>query len=389
MSVPRTRIRAALAGLTTLALLVTGCGAGDSAGPSAEPAKLDAGNYPITPRNLDRERTAETGAIQEALRLGGVVPLMMDLDSRLVYGRPGVAGKVTAQHPPGTWVTPDERFGELVPGLIAGWRTAGSRRDSTQLGLNAELALLRFANPDLAANAARVLAEENHRKYPPKGPLEIAGHPGHSFLSQYDAVDTWVSRGDFLVRLYVSNALATPPDPAPLLDFAKRVLDKQFELLAGFTPTVADELAELPVDSEGLLARTLPAERPGTYEDPTGVYTAAADLHLRERPDRMRPAYADAGVDLVASAGSRVYRTRDAAAAQRLLAALSAPLTATHYPYDSPPGLPDAKCYKDKTGPRFLCYLAYEHLVAEVEAAQPADLNQRMAAQYQLLTHGR
>ncbi|MGW0248729.1 DUF7373 family lipoprotein [Nocardia goodfellowii] len=389
MNLPRRGTRAALAGLTVIVLLVTACGSGDNPDSAPDMAKLDAGNYPTSPRNLERERTAETGAIQEAIRLGGFVPLMSDLDSRLVHGRSGVSGKITPQHPPFTWVTPVEKFTEFVPGLIAGWRTAGSRREQSQLGLNAELALLRFANPELAGNAARVLAEETHKKYPPKGPLDIAGYPGHTFLSQHDAVETWVARGDFVVKLYVGNPLATPPDPAPLLDFAKRALDKQFELLQGYTPTAVDKLAEIPLDPDGILARTLPSTRPGTYDDPTGVYPVAAELHLRKRPDLMKRAYDDAKVDLIATAGSQIFRTGDPAAAKRLLAALTTDLTATHRPYDSPPGLPEAKCYKDKRGTGLLCYLVYAHLLTEVEAAQPQELNQKMAAQYKLLAHGR
>ncbi|MEV6273860.1 hypothetical protein [Nocardia sp. NPDC051832] len=390
MNLSRHGIRAALAGLTAIALLATACGSGNDGAPnSADPAKLDAGNYPTSPRDLEKERTAETGAWQEAIKLGSFVPLMSDLDSRLVHGHSGVSGRITAQHPPVTWVTPADKFSEFVPGLVAGWRTAGSRRENSQLGLNAELALLRFANAELAANAARVLAEETHKKYPPKGPLEIAGYPGHTFLSQYDGVETWFPRGDFVVKLYVGNPLATPPDPAPLLDFAKRALDKQFELLQGYTPTAADKLPEIPLDPAGILARTLPSTRPGTYEDLTGVYPIAADLHLRNRPDLMKRAYDDARVDLIATAGSQVYRAGDPAAAERLLAALTNGITTTHYPYDSPPGLPEAKCYKAKSGSGFVCYLTYTHLLAEVEAGQPEDMNQKMAAQYKLLAHGR
>ncbi|MEV0252201.1 hypothetical protein AB0H76_36835 [Nocardia sp. NPDC050712] len=374
--------------LTTIALLAVGCGGSESSD-SADPAKLDAGNYPTAPRAVDKERTAETGAIQEAIELGSFVPLITDLDSRLVHGRIGVSGRITPQHPPVTWVTPADNFTELVPGLVAGWRTAGSRRAESRLGLNVELALLRFTTPELAAGAARVLAAEAHRKYPPKGPLEIPGYPGQTFLSHYDAVETWFPRGDFLVQLYVGNPLATPPDSAPLLDFAKRTLDKQFDLLRGYTPTAPDKLAEVPVDPEGLLARTLPTTNPGTYEDRTGVYPIAAELHLRSRPDLMQRAYADAGVDLIATAGSQVYRTGGPAAAERLMAALTTDYPTTHYPYDSPPGLPEAKCYKSRTRSQFVCYLTYAHLVAEVEADQPQDMNQKMAAQYKLLAHGR
>ncbi|WP_194817405.1 hypothetical protein [Nocardia sp. XZ_19_385] len=391
MNHSRHGIRAALAGITALALLATACGGGQDSNPSgpADLAKLDAGNYPISPRDLEKERTAETGAIQEAIKLGSFVPLITDLDSRLVHGRITAAGKITPQHPPTTWVTPSEKFTEFVPGLVAGWRTAGSRRENPNLGLNVELALLRFTSAELAVNAARVLAEETHKTNPPKHPLEIAGYPGHTFLSYNDAVETWLPRGDYVVKLFIRNVLATPPDPAPLLDFAKRALDKQFELLQGYAPTAADKLSENPIDPEGLLARTLPSPDLGTDEDHTGVYPVAAELHLRSRPDMMKRAYDDAKVDLIATAGSQIYRTGDPAAAERLLAALTEGLTASFYPYDSPPGLPDAKCYKAKSGSTFGCYLTYEHLLAEVVASQPQDLNQKMAAQYKLLTHGR
>ncbi|MEU8896901.1 hypothetical protein [Nocardia sp. NPDC048505] len=381
-------LRVALASAVVLSLLAGCGGSGSDAGGPAAPSKLDHGNYPTVPRDLEKERTPETGAIQEAIRLAGFVPLPMDLDNRLVFGTAGTK-KLTAQHPPVGWVDPNDKFAEVVPGLIAGWRTKGSRRTQAHLGLNVELSLLRFGSAEQATHAMNVLPGETHKKYPPKGPLEIPGYPGQTFHTQFDAVESWIARGDLLVKIYVSNALAVPPDPAPLLDTAKRFLDKQFELLKGYTPTPVDKLPDLPVDPEGLLARTLPVDKPGTYDDPTGVYPVAAELHLRTRPDLMRRTYTDARVDLIATAGSQLYRTGDPAAAQRLLAALTAAVPTDFAPYDSPPGLPDAKCFKKRIGVSLTCYLTYEHLLAEVVAAQPQDLNQRLAAQYKLLVHGR
>ncbi|MCP2277092.1 DUF7373 family lipoprotein [Nocardia amikacinitolerans] len=390
------RSRIALAFLTVLLALSAGCGSEPAA--SVDTAALNPGNYPTTPRDLAALRTADAGAVRESIRLGSIVPLPMDLDSRLVHGRTNFAGHhYTARNPPfrGSGISNLENFGEQAPGLIAGWHTGGSRRANRNFGLDVAIALLRFTTPEQATHAMHVLADKGIEKYPPKQTLEIPGYPtGRTYLTAHDSVQSWTARGDYLLWTFVSDGLATPPDPAPLLAIAKKLFDRQFEQLDHFTPTPVEKLSDTTVDA--LLARTLAAERPGTLEDVTGVYTAPAALHLESRPDLTRRAFEDAGVDLIAYAGTRVYRASDPAAAARLTAALAAQVPPDYDPIDSPPGLPDASCFREEPGPpqsariilEHRCYFSHDRYVAEVTANQPQDLAQRASAQYLLLAHG-
>ncbi|WP_431964173.1 DUF7373 family lipoprotein [Nocardia sp. bgisy134] len=390
---PRSRI--AFACLTALLALTVGCGSEPEA--SVDTSALDPGNYPTAPRDLSALRTADSGAVRESIRLGSLVPLPMDLDSRLVYGRTNFAGHhYTARNPPyrGSGISNLENFGERVPGLVAGWHTGGSRRANRNFGLDVSIALLRFGTPEQATHAMHLLANKGIEKYPPKQTLEMPGYPtGRTYLSAHDSVQSWTAQGVYLLWTFVSDGLATPPDPAPLLAFTKKLFDRQFELLRGFTPAPVGEFADTPTDD--LLARTLAAERPGTLDDVTGTYTVPAALHLESRPDLARRAFDDARVDLVAYAGSRVYRAGDPAAAARLTAFLAAQAPSGYDPIAAPPGLPETRCFREDSGPpqsariilEHRCYFSHGRYVAEVTANQPQDLAQRTSAQYLLLAH--
>ncbi|MBF6212503.1 hypothetical protein IU433_18835 [Nocardia puris] len=384
----------AYAAIAALIAVTTACGDGDDPAIAAavDTAQLDPGNYPTTPRDIEGQRTAATGSLQESVRLGEHVPLMFDIDPRMIHGASSSSAKhISAERPPR--IGDVETFNERVPGLVAGWRTGGSQREGMTPGLSASSWVMRFQTAAQAEHAADVISAEENRQYPPKGELDIPGFPaGRTFHSQYDAVQSWTPHNEYLLYVYVSNSLATPPDHVPLLDFAKKVFDAQVERLAAYQPTPADQLSTVPADVDGLLARTLAPERAGTYDDYSGVYPVQVYLHLEARPDLAARAYQDAGVDYVAISGSTLFRTSDAAAAERLAAFLVTAETEMT-PDASPPGFPGAKCVKGDEGtptaPRpivdRLCFLPVGRYVAAVVSTQPQDLHQRLSAQYLLL----
>ncbi|MFJ9743994.1 hypothetical protein, partial [Streptomyces sp. NPDC101166] len=118
-----------------------------------------------------------------------------------------------------------------------------------------------------------------------------------------------------------------------------------------------------------------------------------AALSHDDRPVASRRAYADAGIDVMASSLSNIYRTKDDAAAQRFIAAFVDELLDRYKPVDPPPGLATARCLQLKDvkyaiGAKFMCYLPYQRYVAEVSADQSQDLRQRLSAQYKLLAYG-
>ncbi|WP_280504898.1 DUF7373 family lipoprotein, partial [Nocardia farcinica] len=365
----RTRRRARALAVAVTCLVIAACG-GESDTP-APVLTLDPGNYPTTPRDMEAERTPATGSRQESIRLAEHVVLMMDLNPRLVFGSRNITTRhLTAQHPTVSGLFESVAdYNARIPGLVAGWRTAGSRREQTNLGLDATLTVLRFTTPEQAENAKNVLAELNNEKFPPKEPLTLSGHPSsRAYRTAYDSVQAWTTHGEYLLQTYVSDGLALPPDPAPLLEFTRSVVDEQIRRLDSYDPTPPDRLDEVPADIDGLLGRTLPYPEPGNYNDPTAVYPARVFLHVDSRPDLTARAFEDAGVDLVARADSLIYRAADTAAAERLVGALveqHTDMSPTDAPEGSPPG---TRCVQEPAGtpesPRPIrttqCYLTHD-----------------------------
>ncbi|AXK86370.1 Uncharacterised protein [Nocardia farcinica] len=379
--------------MVTLLLLTATSACTGATEPDAPDLALDPGNYPTSPRDIDATRTPATGTLQESIRLAEHVPLLMDINSKLVFGRGYNTAHLTAQHPPlaSGGVSYLENFNERLPGLIAGWRTGAARRAATALGLDVTLAVLRFTTGEQAIQAMNKLADAANAKYPPKGPLDLPGHETErTYHTMYDAVQSYTVHDEYLLWTYVSDGLATPPDTAPLLDTARAVIDRQIAMLAEYRPTPPDRLDTLPADTDGMLARTLPYGA-NSYDDPTGVYPARVFLHMVKRPDLMARAFTDAGVDVVARGSTVLFRAADADAAERLAGALVTHQSDDMDPAEPPTGGPPATCLTERPvssqdpGGVTQCYLVRGRYVALVGSTQPQDLTQRLAAQYLLM----
>lgn len=394
MRIARSRTR--LLALTVAAVLAGGCGSGptDSAAPASPAAtvdvsQLDPGNYPVVPRTITTMKPdiSVGDVVQEAIRLGEHVPLPLEIDERLGYGSGGSA--ITADYPP----MGIDGFNDRAPGLVAGWQTGGRHRYDVSLGLNVHLTVLRFGKPAQAATAADFLASQASPEYPDKGPVQIPGYPAaRAALTSLEWVRALYPQGEYLYWLHVEDDLTVPDGPGFLIDVAKRMLDKAIESMRDYRPTPPEQLAGLLSDPDDLLSRVLPAGK-GQVRASEGLYGPHAALTHDDRPAASRRAYADAGIDLMASSLSNVYRTKDDAAAQRFTAAFADELLDRYKPVDPPPGLATARCMQLKDvkyaiGSRFLCYLPYRRYVAEVYADQSQDLRQRLSAQYQLLAYG-
>ncbi|MET8426111.1 hypothetical protein [Nocardia sp. NPDC004860] len=382
--------------LALATVLAASCGSDhrDPATPASKAAivdasQLDPGNYPVVPRTITSQKPDITvgDLLQESIRMAEHVPLALDIDNRLVFNN--AAHAITADYPP----ISIDNFNDKAPGLISGWESGGRHRSDTTLGLNVDITVLRFAKPEQAAAAGNFLVGLANPDYPDKGPLQIPGYPtAKAALTSLEWVKATYARDDYLYWLYIEDDLTVPDGPGALLDTAKLVLDKTIEAMRDYRPTPLDQLAGLAADPEDLLGRTLPPGK-GQIWATEGLYGPHAALTLDDRPAATRRAFDEAGVDLVAHALSGVYRARDAAGAQRLTGAFVDELGDRYTSIDPPPGLATARCLqlkdeKNAAGAKFLCYLPYDHFVAEVFADQSQDLRQRLSAQYELLAYG-
>ncbi|WP_280397415.1 DUF7373 family lipoprotein [Nocardia carnea] len=367
--------------------VVTGCGQDTASGSTVDVAALQPGNFRTSPRSVEEVRKPANIDALEALRLAEFVPLVMETQPKLVYGRRAHQKLIFTPLSPPRFT---DTFTADVPGFIAGWETNGQRREDELHGRAVKLTILRYAMPDQAAHAANYLADHYVRgKYPPKGPIAIPGYPAaKAYIGQYDSVIAHLAQGEYMVRIDVGPGVDLPPDPTQLAGIAQAVMDRLFEQLAGYRPTPADELGDLRSENEDIIRYTLPA-------GDDGIEVAIGpdiDLHLSERPDLARRAYEDAGVDLVSlseggDADVGVYRTSDAAAADRLKAFFISRLEPELKTVDAPPGLPAAHCVENPEETQTLaCYFTNGRYAVYIqEATQIQELHQLTAAQYLLL----
>ncbi|WP_148280526.1 DUF7373 family lipoprotein [Nocardia cyriacigeorgica] len=385
--------------------LISGCADTSVKNPSAEVdiSRLDAGNYPTKPQSASSLGSSFAGVNREAARLAEHVPLIMDIDRRLVFNQTNVQGRRYTQQQPPTHregISTIENFNEAVPGLVVGWGTGGQRREERSLGASVNLRLLRFQTAAQATHAFRILPDAYVEKNSESKSIDIPLYSdARSYATPFGSVNTWYRRDNYLIYISCAPGIDPTHDPAPAVEMTKKVLDKQLEMLTGYQPTPVEDIPRLPADIDGLLARTLPVEQPDqeslAEEDVYGVYPVRSGIHLSRRFDLDRQAFEDAGVDLISRGDSWVYRAKDDSGAARLVAALIAQVDWQYKPAPSPPGMPGAKCFvKNEDDPfvtTFLmaptCYYTVGRHVAVVEAEQVQALHQKAAAQYLLLAN--
>ncbi|WP_280423034.1 DUF7373 family lipoprotein [Nocardia carnea] len=371
---------------TVATAVTTGCGQETETAPVVDVSALQPGNYRTSPRTAEEVRKPENIDAQEALRLAKFVPLIMETEPKLVFGRIINQQNLFTQLNPPQFT---ENFTVDAPGFVVGWETRGQRREDELHGRAVTLTVLRYSTPDQATHAANYLADHYlNGKYPPKGPISIPDYPSaRAYLGQYDRIYAWIGRGEYLVEIEVGPGVDIPPDPVPLTKTAKAVLDKQFTRLEGYRPTPAEQLDELPVENEEIIRFTLPAGE----KVPEVAIGPDVALHLTERPDLTKRAFEDAGVDLLSlaggNAGATIYRTSDSAAADRLKAFFISQLAPELHPVEAPPGLPSAHCVEDPEETQSLaCYFTNGRYSAYIkDATQIQELHQKTAAQYLLL----
>ncbi|TDP39828.1 DUF7373 family lipoprotein [Nocardia ignorata] len=387
----------AYAAFSVLIILSSACGSSSEppapTAPEVDISKLNSGNYPTTPVDVEATRRPLSGAVRESVMIGAASPMPYDYDHRFVYNRLRVSREITTGKPPwypGTDFKDAKETLDAIPGVVAGWQTAAARRAHIYTGREIDTMVIRYTDDNHARFAYEELAKRTNGV-----PGEVPGYPDaqvrvaitkDSFTTQY--MRAWLVRGDLLIHAALSDPVSVPFDAAANADIVKRFFDKQLAMLESYSPTPVAEIDKAPLDVDGLLTRTLPADEGLAVGR---VYPRQALLHLANRPDRMMPAFDDAGVDYAAAAGGSVYRTRDAAAAVRYLAAEAADIDPRYEPMDAPAEMPGARCYKAKPGKAMAialpptCLTTVGRYVIGSVGANPQDAHQRLAAQYKLL----
>lgn len=394
------RIRPVLCVLAAALVASVSCGSDNEStnSPKYDVARLDSGNYPTTPRDVETMRNDNSGRLLEAARIGAVVPLAADIDGKFAFKTTIYVDRRMTPHylpPDSSGVNKPDEFNSLAPGFVAGWYTRGQRREGIALGSALEMRTLRFETSDQARAAADRIAD-NLDASAPGDRVAIPGFPGAraKWSLEKRRVEALLVQDTLLLIVRVEDPVSEPADPAPLAELGHRAFTKMLDGLKNYTPTPLDQLRSLPIDVDGMLRRTLPLEDKSQFTadtDPSMVLTRQAWLHSAHYPNPTKAAYADAGVDLIAVSGVTLYRTRDAASSERLIAGLIGPEADEFKALDSPPNMPGVQCF-DRRDPKASssryqphCYLAFGRYVATIGGDNPQHVYQQVAAQYKIL----
>ncbi|MGW4067289.1 DUF7373 family lipoprotein [Nocardia grenadensis] len=366
--------------LTTLA----GCGsvvAGEAVRAEPDLSGLDVGNYPTEPAAFGIAEDHEAARYREGQRLGDFVALPFEIDSSYVNRVAGTGGPVVRDRRDMQSLVINDTFDEVAADLITGWVHTWSTGGDPGTAQQVSIAVLMFPDPTTADSVARGLEHDDFTFNTDNRPVQLPKYPqskahwrpGHASIRELDrpAGPTW------------PDYRTTPRSPEELRTSANiDIQEAQFAQLRNYEPTPEAELADLPVDRDGLLSYALP--------DPDGaaeaVMSANTALHLLQRPDLTKRAFDDARVDLVVRGEPEIHRAGDERAADRLLAYFIDRLEPEYLAVDSPPGMPQAYCAEDpdSTGSLKCLFTAGRYSVI-MNGTQIQDLHQKVSAQYKLL----
>ena len=392
--------------LMASALLLAGCGfsgsgddpssssqAATTSAPSApaivSPALLDVGAYPTAPRPpLGAAGTPAAGVIADSQHMADFVIGPWDADETLIEPYLSTfyvlsATSVLQQLGPQTIAD-----AAAANGFVDGFASARQVQDKTSM-INA---VMRFADP-AAATAASVAMGDASAKQAVKGIVPVAAPiPGHpeAVASTYPFTPNGSDRARATVRSF------TPHGPYVFMHFVQSVdgldaatrlvakaIDAQGPLIDQFTPADPAAFANVPLDPTGLLAKTLP----GTAAMPAknAVYAPRGAMHFQSNPVASRDLFKGTGTTEVAMGETNVYEARDPGAAADIIASFKREVGSSGTtPADPVKALPDSQCLAFPKG--FYCVGPADRYAIEARGDQLLDAQQKLAAQYVMLT---
>lgn len=357
-------------------------------------ALLDTGNYPTAARApLGAAGTIDRGINVEGRRLAGSVlgPWQADpelteaeqFNTMVLRGHDAIDAKIGK--PIGDGII-DHHY-------ITGFVSARHNKTGHYKGLANYV--LRFPTANDATAAAHDMAAKsaviNFGVDPiATRPVPIPRYPSSAAVTFRWPIPTPDTRGDvpFAVLAitahgpYVLCQTADAENPDIAAQIIATALDLQQTLIDKFAPTPVDQLNQLPIDPDGLLAHTLPPSA-GNETVRDGVYDAQGGLHLEPGdPVHLQALFRSVGLQQAVELDEiRVYQTPDPDSANRIVA--------DYAKNDDPaigaiPGMPKAKCFKETLGK--WCVAPAQRYAFLVQATQETELHQKMAAQYRMLT---
>ncbi|WP_239476804.1 DUF7373 family lipoprotein [Nocardia arizonensis] len=396
-----------LAMLTTvlLTLGLAGCGTVVEGVPTRvrpDISALDVGNYQTVPRTVGNAKNQRQARARESQRLGDYViqPAEADpsytedawlLRSHIVLDRKALGSLVI-----------NDTFNDVAKDLVAGWVNAeATRADGDAPQRTANIAVLMFPTPEIAKAVGPTLEHDDFTYNRDNQPLTITDFSDTTahWRPGVSSIGSWTVHGRYVIYIKVVDDTAAP-DAAALIGHVVRLLGKQIPALDQFAPTPDADLPRIPLDTDGLLGRTLPSSPDAPFRpEPDGIYTGRGilTLLLHSGPETLARLRGH-DVDLVAFGNAVVFRSRTAAGAEGLWRdwQLSKDLDDDQRLVDPPDRVGDAiECIAQYGGTTankvlagHLCIMRVDRYVVQSRSKQLPDLYQRMSAQYALLTSG-
>ena len=367
---------------------------GQASSDDVDLALLDAGNFPTTPRPpLGVAGDPMNGGWAEGRRLASAVVGPWEVDADLIDYAQLQSGVVKDTDAVNSLL--GAPMGEALGGhnLLAGFSSArhtdkGPYKDLTSMVLElASPADATAAVTDMAAKGTSLTMPFDTKPIPTQ-PFSIPRYPTTTALSYHWTAHYPEPGGPrFTVTAltahgqYVLAQTATSDDkPDVAAQLIATTLDLQQQLIDKFKPTPRDQLAQLPLDPDGLMAHTV-APRQENESISDGIYDAHGALHLATGdPVHLAALFKSANVQQVSYVlETSVYQTPDAAAAARIVADETGPQQVGGIS-----GMPKAKCFNETLA--YWCVSRADRYAYEMQNEQEHALHQMMAAQYRMLT---
>lgn len=264
-------------------------------------------------------------------------------------------------------------------GFLTGFSSARESDDNNVLAI----AVLVFDDAKGAEAAAIAMAKPT---YATQGwsSSDVPGAIGEIWGDEADEEQggTGVLAQDRFVILVQSQHFGELIDLEPLM---VRALKQQRVLLKGYSPKPRADLAKVPLDPDGLMARTLP------YTDDSdlqwqGVYSPDAHVHNSIDPMYSTKWLDNAGVDLVAEGRATVYRTADNDAAEGLADFFAEWVSGGDLePVDGAQVGDRVQCYADEDWHYGYCIVVVGRFVAEYWSDDRLEMAHSITAQAALL----
>ncbi|MGZ9825309.1 DUF7373 family lipoprotein [Tsukamurella ocularis] len=335
-----------------LVAALTGCTTSIPGTPVADTSaevRLDTGGYPTSPRQVPT-RTGADVRVQPSFELGEYLIVPPDLQAGFDDG----AKTAVPSLPSVVAIAAD--LGEKQALILAHDRYVGGAISANQRAAEPGVAepprmttyLLRYQTTKAVDEVSAKI------KALPRTTAEAKGLPGRPESFEAPAVSDgsapvwYIPRGDYLLGVAFKGI---PRAEAESL--ANRWVDRQIPKLAELKLT-ADEMLSMPADRDGILSYTIPGVE--TIED---VQFELGYMRPRTWAQLVVTKWADsialmerAGVDLVGSGATKVFRARDAASARYYADAerqTSSSYVNTYTTTAAPAGVPGARCGTGKT----------------------------------------